>query len=344
MLYLCTVILLWQIAFGADIPNLIVDTDLGFDVDDVAAVCLANELHLQSRVNLKGVLHNTGCHLGIGGVSSINHFYGNDNVSLGAYQGNFGSDCYTHFNGAFGQNQYLSKLIADVPGPITDASQVPSPVTVYREILSQANNNSITIASIGFPVNILDALRSKSDKVSSLTGYELFESKVSKIVFMDGSYNFGCSQGLIGSAQECQGSAKAMLEEMPSSVKLVISNKGSGPDIYSGQGLMTSHPTNSPCRIAFENWCCNPNGQGGRQAGRLSWDPIATMIAALGVESVQEKEVNCGVKITANDDGTREYFTPSNTKNCQTDFVDGNKSPSAIPGIINAILDQVPSH
>jgi hypothetical protein len=72
---------------NASPQRVIVDTDMGFDVDDVVAVCLANSLHMNSKINLLAVVHNTGCNLGIGGVSSINHWYNHDNVTLGAWKG-----------------------------------------------------------------------------------------------------------------------------------------------------------------------------------------------------------------------------------------------------------------
>eukprot|EP01050_Picozoa_sp_SAG11_P001634 SAG11_NODE_74_length_18043_cov_13.387818_4_plen_89_part_00 len=76
------------------------------------------------QINLLAVVHNTGCKLGIGGVSAINHFYGHDNVTLGAWKGKFGSDCDTHFKGASGQNQYLGALIKDMRGPVKDYDDV----------------------------------------------------------------------------------------------------------------------------------------------------------------------------------------------------------------------------
>ena len=48
---------------------------MGFDVDDVGAVCLGHALADAGLVSLLAVVHNTGCKLGIGGVSAINHFY-----------------------------------------------------------------------------------------------------------------------------------------------------------------------------------------------------------------------------------------------------------------------------
>ena len=51
---------------AAPVP-LIIDTDLGFDVDDVGAVAVGNHLHDIGAANLLGVVHNTGFLFGIGG-------------------------------------------------------------------------------------------------------------------------------------------------------------------------------------------------------------------------------------------------------------------------------------
>ena len=51
---------------AAPVP-LIIDTDLGFDVDDVGAVAVGNHLHDIGAANLLGVVHNTGFYYGIGG-------------------------------------------------------------------------------------------------------------------------------------------------------------------------------------------------------------------------------------------------------------------------------------
>ena len=322
--------------------NVIVDTDLGFDVDDAVALCLANSLHQSGDIQLLATLHNTGCHLGVGGISSINNFYGHNDVLLGAYKGSFGSDCDTHFNGAFGQNQYLSKLVNDatVRGPVTSSDQVPSAVSAYRQALAKAQNESVNIASIGITTNIRDLLLSTPDNISSLSGYDLVSQKVAKIVFMDGGYNFGCAAGFIGDAKECYGSAQAALKSMPPNVRMVFSNKGSNPPIYTGANIQSYHPPNSPCRVAMKAWCCNPSGKDGT-AGRLSWDPIAVMIASLGVRSVAEKEVNYGTQVSADANGA-EHFYGNGTRNAQTDFASTN-APSEIVNAINSRLAILPN-
>lgn len=164
---------------------------------------------------------------------------------------------------------------------------------------------------------------------------------MNKIVFMDGMYNFGCADGLIGPALDCEGSAMAALQ-MPPSVSMVFSGKGQNPDIYTGEDLQQAHPANSPCREALRLWCCDPNGEPGRVSGRLSWDPITVMIASLGVDAVFEKEVNVGTHVKADEAG-HEYFwdAPPATLNAQTDFNETN-SPNLIPGAINHYLNLVP--
>ena len=235
--HLCWSLLLSFVATSVGV-QLIVDTDMGFDVDDVGAVCLANALQHENKTEVLAIVHDTGCALGIGGVSAINHFYGHDHILLGAFKGKFGSDCNTHFKGALGQNQYLSKLTDNsvFAGPVTRSTQVPNATETYRKALSIAQDSSVHIASIGMTTNLRDLLKTKGDAHSPLNGYDLIQKKVARVVYMDGGYNFGCAAGFVGPAEDCYGSAKLALE-MPPNVSLVFSGEGANPPIYTGSGL-----------------------------------------------------------------------------------------------------------
>ena len=226
-----------------------------------------------------------------------------------------------------------------MPGPVTDSSQVSNGTDAYRRVLAAAPDASVNIASIGMTTNLADLLATPPDSRSPLSGYDLVAKKVAKVVFMDGGYNFGCAAGNIGPAYECYGTAQKALR-MPPGVRMVISNKGENPDIYTGSDVVQIHPDNSPCREALKNWCCNPNGQGGT-SGRLSWDPITVMIASLDVASVFEKEVDYGTQITADPDG-KEHFFGNGTKNALTDFIDPSSSPGKIRFAIDNFVNQVP--
>merc|ERR1712046_406152 len=84
---------------------------LGLAHGSNSTVCLGNALMMQGKADILAVVHDTGCKLGIGGVSAINNFYGHNDIVLGAWKGQFGSDCNQHYAGTSGQNQYLSTII-----------------------------------------------------------------------------------------------------------------------------------------------------------------------------------------------------------------------------------------
>ena len=65
---------------------MIIDTDASFDVDDVVAVCMAHALMDRGEVDIKAIVHDAGIPEGIGAMSVLNHYYGHDDILLGAYK------------------------------------------------------------------------------------------------------------------------------------------------------------------------------------------------------------------------------------------------------------------
>jgi hypothetical protein len=180
---------------------------MGFDVDDVGAVCMANALQSAGEANILAIVHDTGFNKGIAGVSAINHYYGHDDIPLGAYKGAFGKD-----NANNTQDKYLDDIINRFPGPIKTYDDVPSAVDTYRKALAAADDNSVNIASIGMTTNLRDLLQSKADSNSDLNGVDLVAKKVKKVVWMDMMYNFGFAEyetyHWIGSDNGCRCSAE----------------------------------------------------------------------------------------------------------------------------------------
>jgi hypothetical protein len=101
------------------------------------------------------IVHDTGFDEGIGGVSSINHYYGHDDIPLGAYKGAFGKNPNA---GKGTQDRYLSDIIKRYPGPVKKYFDVPEAVETYRKALVAAKDNSVHIASIGMTTNLRDLL------------------------------------------------------------------------------------------------------------------------------------------------------------------------------------------
>jgi hypothetical protein len=272
---------------AAPVP-LIIDTDAGFDVDDVGAVCLGNALQDNGETVIIAVGHTNGYVKGIGAMSALMDFYDRPDVPLGSYKGAWAKN--PRAPGAKGTaDRYVPDLADHYPATVKDSSQTPTAVDVYRAALAKAEDHSVAIASIGITTNMRDLLRSQPDKYSTLDGTALVARKVKLIVWMDGLYNFGCAQhdedNWLGPDTDCRGSAKAAVEGWPSSVKQIFS--GVGGDVMHGDWLEGCAANGNPCRQAFENW-----GVAGR--GRSSWDPIAVLIAVRGVAGVHCKEVGQG--------------------------------------------------
>ena len=102
----------------AQVP-LIIDTDASFDVDDVVAICLAHALADRGEANILAIVHDAGIPEGIGAVSVLNHFYGRDDIVLGAYKGEYGKDG----NGNWVRGHYVDHLVNNWDSPIRDSSQ-----------------------------------------------------------------------------------------------------------------------------------------------------------------------------------------------------------------------------
>ena len=234
--------------------KLIIDTDAGFDVDDVGAVCLANALADNGETEIVAVGHTNGYDKGIGAVSTLMHFYGRDDVPLGAYKGAWAKN--PRAPGAKGvADKYIPDLVNGFPSPVKDYSTVPTAVETYRKVLSAQPDHSVHIAAIGITTNMRDLVQSQPDKYSSLNGHDLIAQKVNLIVWMDMMYNFGCAQhdtdNWLGPDTDCRGSAKAAVMGWPASVQQIFTPVGG--DIQHGEWLSTCSAHGNPCRQAFED-------------------------------------------------------------------------------------------
>ena len=202
--------------------KLLIDTDAGFDVDDVGAICMATLCRTTARLTIgktvilltppipieapnKGTLtwgcqqmtvsptatlgeaeivavgHTNGFDLGIGGVSTLMHYYGRDDVPLGAYNGPWARN--PHCPGAKGgADKYLTDLTKHYPSPVKNLTGVPTAVATYRKALAGQPDGSVHIDAIGITTNIRDLVLSKPDAASSLNGHDLIAAKVNVIV------------------------------------------------------------------------------------------------------------------------------------------------------------------
>ena len=270
--------------------KLILDTDMGGgacrDVDDVVALCISHALMDNGEAELLAVVQDTAPPPCAGVISVINHWYGRDDIPIGAYKG---SGLTLAGNPPL---SYVSSMLRNFPSPIKDSSQVPDAVAVYRRVLASSPPQSVTISSVGLQTNLELLLRSGPDAHSNLTGIELVKEKVVLLAAMAGSYPrshwsecnaCGCFNGadLVSKATAAAATAY-VAENMPRSVRVIYLGYEDGERVRTGAALEECAAETNPCRHALMEFRDNAHW-GWARGGRSSWDPLATLLAVRGV-------------------------------------------------------------
>jgi len=289
------------VKMSCEVVKLVIDTDMDFDVDDVGALCAAHALETLGEAQIMAIVHNVGYPKAIGAVSVINHYYGRDNISLGAFKGKFGENI---------AGPYIDDLVDNFESPIKHYDQVDDAVQVLRKTLAKAEDNSIVIVSVGFLNNIAQLLLSQDDNISNLSGYELVAKKVKSVFIMGGYYpesdlfsefNFNCGENFMGDAEECFSSAKTAVSMMPPQVRMVFSGFEVGFGVMSGGALTSCAAEDNPCRKAYIDVV-------GTNHDRSSWDPLTLVAAVRGAAAVSCEETGVGGKNEVLEDGNNFWI------------------------------------
>ncbi|EDQ87548.1 uncharacterized protein MONBRDRAFT_27022 [Monosiga brevicollis MX1] len=291
----------------AEPVKVILDTDMSTDCDDVAATCILNQMHADGEVEILAIVHNTGLYQGIGAVSVLNTFYNHSKIPLGAYKGTFDANA-TGQGGANKTGAYVADLVEHFPSPIKNYDQVPAALSVYRQQLAAAANNSVTIVSIGFMTNLADLINSTADEHSPLSGIELVSAKVKHFAVMGGNYlhysthpewNFGHNN--IGVK------TKFVIEHWPSHIPITYLGSFVGQEVVTGAAMTNQLPTTNPCRQAYVDF-------NGPSNGRFSWDPMTTLLAVRGIDQFYDsvrgwnEVLTNGTNVFHNQTGTNQAY------------------------------------
>jgi purine nucleosidase len=330
-------------AAAAPVP-LIVDNDLSSNADDVGMLATAFALQQEGLANvLAVVVDSESGHAAIQAnswkcVAAIDNFYGDPTVSIGTQT----SD-----------NQAPDDDIPDLVGPCAQLAPNPPPqpataVTVYRQALVSAADDSVVIATGGY-LGALDALlNSPADGISPLTGKQLIAQKVKMLVVMGGSY--GSLQPSTGwetnlhddavSAQDLSTNWPTMACAGATCPPIVWSGYEIGAVVQSGgwpfppgQTISSTHPHYSPVRAAYEAFV-GPNNS------IPSWDLTPVYYAINPTDPVWELSASGTNEIDSNGYNT---FIPSATGNqYYLKWADASTGPPTLADSLESLLDYVP--
>ncbi|KFY08669.1 hypothetical protein V492_06026 [Pseudogymnoascus sp. VKM F-4246] len=178
----------------------------------------------------------------------------------------------------FSLGEYTSKVAFHWSGgtlPWGHAEEAWDPVLLYRKLLSEAEDGSVTIASIGFLDSLSGLLNSTADSYSILNGRDLVARKVAELVIMGGGYPSGYSWNFWGSNSSLAAHVVNTWEG-----RMVFVGDDVGKDVKSGGELMSAGPKTDPVRMAYIYYSY--------YVPASSWDPLAILYAIGGLGALFE--------------------------------------------------------
>ena len=169
--------------------NFIMETDIGNDIDDVIAMDLLYKYADAGIINLLGVcINKEGLRTGEF-VDILNTWYGHPDIPIGIIHD--GAVC----DGVkFNYTMMVSGMETPEGQPVfarslKDHDNLPEATTLYRKLLSKAEDHSVVIASVGFSTSLARLLDTPADEYSPLTGKELVAKKVKLLSTMAGCFS-----------------------------------------------------------------------------------------------------------------------------------------------------------
>lgn len=176
--------------------KLIYDGDIGPDPCDFSTLSMLHEYHNRGMIELIGVVGETPDLYLASTFSIYDQLYGNG-TPIGSFNDRsddvpFSLRVKTTYAIAtmFATYENQNKKIYERYGneETRTADDVPGPVEIYRQLLAEAEDDSITIYAAGQLYNFPALFASQADHYSSLNGEDLVCAKVSRFVFMGGYF------------------------------------------------------------------------------------------------------------------------------------------------------------
>ena len=167
--------------------RIILDTDIGNDVDDALALDMLYKYQDQGIVKILGILTNKDTKYAPEFVDIMNTWYGYPKIPIGTISDGVSLDDYVNYA------ENVCVLNNEDGTPMFKRSYknydklLPSHI-LYRKLLAAQPDNSVTVITIGFSTNLARLLETPGDKYSPLTGRELVARKVRLVSVMGGDF------------------------------------------------------------------------------------------------------------------------------------------------------------
>lgn len=244
--------------------KIIFDTDMGPDYDDIGAIALLHAFANQGKIEILATV-SSDAHKDIPGTIEVyNKYFKRGDIPVGQTY----SPLAPNFTAANNWNEQIIKKFE----PALLNKKYESSVSIYRKVLAEQPDNSVTIVTVGFMTNISDLLQSKADKYSNLTGIELLEKKVKNWVAMAG----GFPQGREFNIHEDAESGVYAFDHFPKPI--LFTGFEIGDKIKTGGKIAEQKLERSPVSVGYQINLVSYAKEAVK--ARSSWDQTAVLIAA----------------------------------------------------------------
>ncbi len=316
-----------------NIKNIIFDTDLGGDCDDVMALDLLLSAEKQGECRLLGVTYSADAYAAIPCIYALLRHYGRESVPIGRAPVEEGR--------VTASDNYASKVAAafDHDGA-PEYNTTPDAAALLRRLLAGAHDR-VTLVVTGFLTNIAALLKSGPDEYSPLSGRELVREKVEEIAMM--ACNFShinciapekdniCDDGSITPVAEwnilCDIKAAQETFELVTAPVVLLPYEA-GIDMITGAPMVKHGGMTAPDSMSYIVH--------GSSEGRHSWDPATALYGVYGARPWFYKSVPGNVSIS--DKGVSD-FTVDPTGFCRV--LECAQPKERIAGAIDSMVERL---
>ncbi|MGN0188612.1 MAG: nucleoside hydrolase [Candidatus Cryptobacteroides sp.] len=252
--------------------QIILDTDIGSSYDDLVALSMLFVYQERGQCDLMGVVVDRMGEDCASVADIMNTWYGHPDLPLALVRDGIADPevwidyrDMALYRGPDGNLLY--------PGSGRSLSDLPDGYKLYRKLLSESEDNSVSICSIGFVTALAQLLESDADEYSDLSGVELVRRKVKCLYMMAGVFDgsmepdYNLSQGL--------SFARTFFSLWPGDVDVIMSPSEVGQMLdYTPQQVKSDLPSNHPLHEMLLR-CVADDGQ-------RMWDPLTVINAVEG--------------------------------------------------------------
>ena len=266
-LFLCA-----HLAIGQKPVTIIFDTDIAPDYDDVGAMALLHAFADKGEAEILATISCNTFETTVPTLSVLNTYFQRPDLPIGITRAALpNKKC---------DQQWAEFINGKYPHKLKSNSEAQEAVQLYRKLLAEQPDQSVTIVSVGFFTNLANLLSSVPDEFSPLDGKNLVALKVKQLVSMAASLGKDGKGGHEFNVVMDAAASRKVFKEWPT--PFVLSGFDIGEKIHTGISLINDRKIkNSPVKDAYEVALRKDKNK----VGRNSWDQTAVLAAVRGLDT-----------------------------------------------------------